>query len=76
MVSLRSARPRPCARVSGLNAAGLAALVDAMQTHLASLHGVLAAAARQPLPEYHGMVPIHAPHFVGRVHELWNLHAN
>ena len=55
--------------------AGLAELVNAIQAHMASLDGVLAAAARQPLPEYHGMVPVHAPHFVGRVHELWELHA-
>ena len=55
--------------------AGLAELVNAIQAHTASLDGVLAAAARQPLPQYHGMVPVPAPHFVGRVHELWELHA-
>ncbi len=56
--------------------AGLAELVSVMQTRAASLDGALAAAARQPLPGYHGMVPVSAPHFIGRVHELWELHAN
>ena len=55
--------------------AGLTKLVNAIQAHMASLDGVLAAAARRPLPEYHGMVPVPAPNFVGRVHELWELHA-
>jgi len=57
------------------DATGLAALARVFQAHLASLEGVLAAAARQPLPEYHGMGPVRAPNFVGRVHALWELHA-
>jgi hypothetical protein len=55
--------------------AGMAELVNAIRAHIESLDGVLAAAAKQALPEYHGMIPVSAPNFVGRVHELWELHA-
>jgi hypothetical protein len=54
--------------------AGLAALAGARRAHGNSLKGAMPAAARQALPPYHGMAPVHAPHFVGRVHELWELH--
>ena len=53
----------------------LTATASALRAHVDSLEGGLAAAALLPLPEYHGMAPVHAPHFVGRVHELWELHA-
>jgi hypothetical protein len=52
----------------------LTALASAIRTHADSLEGGLLAAAHQVLPDYHGMAPVHAPHFVGRVHELWELH--
>jgi Flp pilus assembly protein TadD len=55
--------------------AGLTALAGELRTHVDSLEDGLSAAARQILPGYHGMAPVHAPHFVGRVHELWELHA-
>jgi hypothetical protein len=54
--------------------AGLTVLAKALQAHLASLEAGSSVSAQPPLPEYHGMVPVHAPHFVGRVHELWELH--
>jgi hypothetical protein len=54
--------------------AGLTALVKALQAHLTSLEAASSVSAQPLLPEYHGMVPVHAPHFVGRVHELWELH--
>jgi hypothetical protein len=55
--------------------AGLVELVGTLRVHGNSLKGALSAAARQSLPRYYGMAPVHAPHFVGRVHELWELHA-
>jgi hypothetical protein len=54
--------------------AGLAMLADELRTHADSLEDGLSAAAQQVLPDYHGMAPVHAPHFVGRVRELWELH--
>jgi len=54
--------------------AGLAALAAELRTHADSLEDGLSAAAQLVLPDYHGMVPVHARHFVGRVHELWELH--
>jgi hypothetical protein len=54
---------------------GLTALADALRVHGDSVEDGLSAAAQLPLPNYHGMAPVHAPHFVGRVHELWELHA-
>jgi hypothetical protein len=55
--------------------AGLTALAGAIRVHGDSVESGLSAAAQLPLPEYHGMAPVHAPHFLGRVHELWELHA-
>jgi hypothetical protein len=54
---------------------GLRVLAGELRTHGDSLEGGLSAAAQPLLPDYHGMAPVHAPHFVGRVHELWELHA-
>jgi tetratricopeptide (TPR) repeat protein len=55
--------------------AGLTMLADELRTRADSLKDGLSAAAQQVLPEYHGMAPVSAPNFVGRVHELWELHA-
>jgi TIR domain/Tetratricopeptide repeat len=55
--------------------AKLTALAGALRVHLDSLESGLSAVAQPALLEYHGMAPVHAPHFVGRVHELWELHA-
>src|SRR5262249_34876237 len=54
---------------------GLRVLADELRTHADSLEDGLSAAAQPVLPEYHGMVPVHAPLFVGRVPELLDLHA-
>ena len=54
---------------------GLAVLAGKLRTHADSLEDGLSVAVQQILPDYHGMAPVHAPHFVGRVHELWELHA-
>ena len=55
--------------------AKLTALASAIRAHADSLEDRLLAAAEQLLPDYHGMAPVHASHFVGRVQELWELHA-
>jgi tetratricopeptide (TPR) repeat protein len=55
--------------------ARLEALTRDLRNHIDSLKNGLLAAAQLALPKYHGMVPVHAPHFVGRVHELWDLHS-
>jgi hypothetical protein len=34
----------------------------------------LASAAFQQPPQYHGIIPLRAQHFVGRVQEFWELH--
>jgi hypothetical protein len=54
---------------------GLAELARAFRIHGDSVEGCLSAATLLPLPQYHGMTPVHAPRFVGRVHELWELHS-
>jgi hypothetical protein len=54
--------------------AKLTALASELRTHADSLEAGLSAAAQQVQPDYHGMAPVHAPHFVGRVRELWELH--
>jgi TIR domain len=56
------------------NASGLAAFAREVRDHISSLDGLLAAAALQQPPQYHGVNPIHAPRFVGRVQEFWDLH--
>jgi NB-ARC domain len=57
------------------DSAALTVLAAKLQSHADSLANALSAAAQQILPQYHGMAPIHAPRFVGRMHELWELHA-
>jgi tetratricopeptide (TPR) repeat protein len=39
-----------------------------------TLKGTLEGAGDASMPQFHGMTPVEAPRFVGRVRELWDLH--
>ncbi|MCP5110090.1 MAG: toll/interleukin-1 receptor domain-containing protein, partial [bacterium] len=56
------------------DAADFPALAEKIGRHVNSLAGTLAPAAAPAMPTYHGMAPVDAPRFVGRVPQLWDLH--
>ncbi|MEX2260329.1 MAG: toll/interleukin-1 receptor domain-containing protein, partial [Bryobacteraceae bacterium] len=51
-----------------------AALAGKIRGHVSSLKTTLAGAAAPVMPHYHGMAPVGAPRFVGRVRAMWDLH--
>lgn len=53
---------------------GFAALAGKIRGHLNGIADTLAHAAVPVMPPYHGMAPVSAPRFVGRVREMWDLH--
>lgn len=55
---------------------GLAEIARSVRSRLGRLSGTLGTAADCELPQYHGMSPVQAQRFVGRVPEMWQMHGH
>src|SRR6516164_5574466 len=53
---------------------GFAWLSASVRRHVTALEGTLGRAGVPSIPQYHGMAPVEAARFVGRLRELWDLH--
>jgi hypothetical protein len=53
---------------------GFAELADKIRRHVGRFQTTLTGAAAPVIARYHGMAPVRAPRFVGRVREMWDLH--